>query len=46
MSISLKDNFNSQNYLPYQYIQPIGKLKRGIEFDKTIIGEKLEYKSK
>ena len=42
MSISLKDNFNSQNYLPYQYIKPIGKLKRDIEFDKKIIGEKLE----
>ncbi|MCT7531306.1 McrC family protein [Aliarcobacter cryaerophilus] len=40
--ISLKDNFSSQNYLPYQYIQPIGKLKRDIEFDKKIIGEKLE----
>lgn len=25
--ISLKDNFSSQNYLPYKYIQPIGKLK-------------------
>jgi 5-methylcytosine-specific restriction enzyme subunit McrC len=35
--ISLKDNFSSQNYLPYKYIQPIGKLK-----DKKVIGEKLE----
>ena len=42
MSISLKDNFSSQNYLPYKYIQPIGKLKRDIEFDKKVIGEKLE----
>ena len=40
--ISLKDNFSSQNYLPYQYIQPIGKLKRYIEFDKKVISEKLE----
>src|SRR5574344_2849405 len=40
--ISLKDNFSSQNYLPYQYIQHIGKLKRDIEFDKKIIREKLE----
>lgn len=42
--ISLKDNFSSQNYLPYQYIQPIGKLKRDIEFDKKVISEKLEIK--
>ena len=42
MSISLKDNFSSQNYLPYKYIQPIGKLKRDIEFDKKVIGEKFE----
>ena len=40
--INLKDNFSSQNYLPYKYIQPIGKLKRDIEFDKKVIGEKLE----
>lgn len=42
MSISLKDNFSSQNYLPYKYIQPIGKLKRDIEADKKNIAEKLE----
>ncbi|MFY9100051.1 hypothetical protein OZY48_03220 [Aliarcobacter cryaerophilus] len=35
MSISLKDNFNSQNYLPYQNIPLIGKFKKDI-------GEKLE----
>ena len=46
MSISLKDNFSSQNYLPYKYIQPIGKLKRDIEFDKKVIGEKFEINLK
>ena len=35
MSISLKDNFNSQNYFPYQNIPLIGKFKKDI-------GEKLE----
>lgn len=49
--IILEDNFNSTNHFPFFYIQPIGKLKRDIESDRKIIGEKVaitlkEYISK